>query len=65
MSIPTKAEKYAELMEHLRKAEEAAAMLAHLVRDESPGNSKGWLIIADLFKATQLKVIALATKVMH
>jgi hypothetical protein len=65
MSLPTKAEVYSSLMEHLRLAQEDAAKLAHLTVDESPLNSQGWLVISELFRGIQSKVITLATKVMH
>jgi len=65
MSLPTKGETYSQIMEHLRKAQEGTAMMAHLTADDSPVNSRGWLMISELFKRTQEQVIQLATKVMH
>lgn len=65
MTLPTKTEVYSSLMEHIRLAQEDAAKLAHLTADESPLNSKGWLVISEMFKRIQSQVITLATKVMH
>jgi hypothetical protein len=64
MSIPTRGETYAKLMEHLRYAQEDAAMMAHLLNTESgPMDTllaKGWLGISELLKMMQHKVTALA-----
>ncbi|HWU39275.1 MAG TPA: hypothetical protein VN203_16645 [Candidatus Acidoferrum sp.] len=62
MSIPTKGEKFAELLEHLRKAEEASAMLGHLHADEDPLMLKGWLAISELLKLTIHNVTKLAAR---
>lgn len=62
MSLPTTSEKFAELIEHLRKAQEAAAMLAHLTRDEDKLHAQGWIAVSELFKRTQLQVTKLATQ---
>jgi hypothetical protein len=54
MSLPTKGEEFAKLIEHMRKAQESAAMLAHLCMAE--GDNKGmavgrqWLKYEDLMK---------------
>jgi hypothetical protein len=50
VSIPTKGEKYAELIEHLRKGQEAAAMLAHLHADESHDIRKGMINISEMLR---------------
>lgn len=63
MSIPTIAEEYAKLMEHLRKAQEAASMISHLhgdTDDKSRLLAKGWLVISEALRAMQHKIIQLA-----
>jgi hypothetical protein len=50
VSVPTKGEKYAELIEHLRLAQEAAAMLAHLSADESHNIKIGMLNISETLR---------------
>lgn len=62
MSIPTKGERYASLMEHLRLAEEDAAMLQHLYRDESRNMAMGWFAIAELMKRAREQITKLATR---
>lgn len=62
MSIPTKGEEFAKLIEHLRYAQENCAMLAHLHRDESKLTAQGWLAISEMLKLVQGKVTTLATK---
>ena len=65
MSIPTKGEEFAKLMEHLRYAQENSAMLAHLTRDESNLTAQGWLAVSEMFKLIQHKVTELAMKGLH
>ena len=48
MSIPTKGEEFAKLIEHLRLAQECMAMLAHVYRDESAITAKGWLAWSEM-----------------
>lgn len=62
MSLPSKSEKFAELIEHIAKAQEAAATLAHLTRDEDHLHAQGWLAVSEMFKKTNKVVIDLATK---
>ena len=62
MSIPTRGEEYAKLIEHTRKAQESAAMLAHIVRDESRVKAEGWLAVSEAFKLLGYKIGHLATK---
>lgn len=61
MSIPTPGEEFAKLIEHLRLAQESAAMIAHL---ESANDRRriaiGWLGVAEQLRLTQLAVQALA-----
>lgn len=66
MSIPTKTEVYSQLVEYLRKAQEASAMLSHL--NAAPGDekgkliAKGWLVISEALKLMINQIISLATK---
>jgi hypothetical protein len=62
MSVPTRGESFAKLTEYLRKAQEQAAMLAHLERDHNPGVAKQWLLVAENFKMTIHVVTMLATR---
>lgn len=62
MSLPTKSEKFSELVEHLRKAQEAAAMLGHLTIDEDKLIATGWRGVAELMGRMVIQVTALATK---
>lgn len=64
MTIPTHGETYAKLIEHLRLAQEDAAMLAHLRRAEGDDKGRklalGWLTVSEALKLMQSKVIELA-----
>ena len=64
MSLPTVAEEYAKLLEHLRHAQENAAMLAHLMNAEGGGKgavlSRAWLHIEDNLKKMGTVVTKLA-----
>jgi hypothetical protein len=63
MSIPTKGETFAKLLEHLRYAQEDAAMLAHLTNEGdkmSQTLAKGWLGVSELLKKVQWQVTKLA-----
>jgi len=62
MTLPTKGEKFAELIERLRLAEEAAAMLGHLHADEDKTMSHGWLGVSQLLNRTVKAVTDLATR---
>jgi hypothetical protein len=62
MAIPTKGDTFAQLIEHLRLAQEAAAMLGHLHADEDPLMLKGWLAISELLKLTIHNVTKLAAR---
>lgn len=65
MSIPTKSEEYTKLIEHLRLAQEACAMLAHLNNadgDKMGGLlARGWLGVEEMLKKMQWQVTQLAT----
>lgn len=64
MSPPTVGETYSKLMEHLRQAQEASAIMAHLRNAEGDDKgrllAKGWLTISEALKLMQHKVIQLA-----
>jgi hypothetical protein len=47
-------------MEHVRKAQEDCAMMAHLTHDEDKARSTAWLNISELFKKMQHKLTQLA-----
>lgn len=62
------AEEYMKLMEHLRKAQEAAAMISHLhgdTDDKSRLLAKGWLIISEGLRMMIHKVTQLAQGRLH
>ena len=61
MSIPTSGEEFSKLIEYLRKAQEASAMLAHLTRDNDPVQAKGWLGISELMGRMVIQGTKLAT----
>lgn len=62
--LPTMGLMYEQLIEHLRQAQENAAMCAHLIATEGSLRdkliSKGWLAIAELLRQMELKVTELA-----
>ena len=65
MTVPTRGETYSKLLEHIRLAEENAAMMAHLVRAEGGGIkdntvANGWLAVSELFRQMAIKVTHLA-----
>jgi hypothetical protein len=64
MSVPTPSETFVQLIEHLRKAQESAAMMSHLIHTESGLKddmlAKGWLMIAELLRRMILKVTEMA-----
>jgi len=63
MSIPTIGEEYSKLMEHLRMAEENAAMIAHLHNANNKSNATAikWLAVSEQFKKMQYTLTQLAT----
>jgi len=65
MSIPTQGEQFAILLDHLRRAQEASAMLAHLVRDNDALQAQGWLAISELMRKVQHEVTNLARRRMQ
>ncbi len=61
MSIPTISEEYSKLMEHLRMAEENAAMIAHLHNaNDKRGLAIMWLKVSENFKNLQYTIAQLA-----
>lgn len=62
MGIPTIGETFAKLVEHLRLAQEDAAMLAHLRADDSRPLAMGWLAVEDRLKKLVHLVTQMATK---
>lgn len=64
MALPTEAEEYAKIMEHLRRLQESCAMIAHLKRAESGSMAQtlasGWLGMSELFKRMQYQITELA-----
>jgi len=62
-TIPTKSEQFAILIEHLRKGQEAAAMIAHLHAENDAKDrllAKGWLVVSEGLKSMQNHVTKLA-----
>lgn len=61
MSVPTIGEQYSQLMEHLRLAEENAAMIAHLHHaQDRRGWAVQWLKVSEGFKKMQHTLTELA-----
>jgi hypothetical protein len=61
MNVPTVGETFSQMMEHVRKAQEASAMLAHLYNAEGKtGSGIAWLAVSENFKTMQHKLIELA-----
>ena len=50
MGLPTRGELFSQLTEHLRKAQECTAMLAHITRDNDKVQAQGWLGVSELIK---------------
>ena len=60
MSVPTRGETFSKLLEHLRLAQEDAAMMAHLENADRSGGggpayvlAKGWLNVSEQLKKMQ------------
>lgn len=64
MAIPTRGETYMVLLEHLIKAQEACAMMAHLHNTEDNHMdkllAKGWLGVSEMLKKTQHVITQMA-----
>ena len=66
MSVPTKGEAFALLIDHLRYAQEQAAILGHLAHsDQDSRLGDAWLTVSDLMKTVQIQVIEMAKKGMQ
>ena len=66
MSVPTQGETYAKLMEHIRKAQEQSAMMAHLVAAQDDRSlAKQWLLVSESFKKMQYTLTELAKRGMN
>lgn len=65
MSAPTESEVYAQLIEHLRKAQEHAAMMGHLIADHDKLRSHGFLGISELLGRACTQVTQLAMRKMN
>ena len=66
MGVPSKSDEYMKLIEHLRYAQEAAAMLKHLNAAEGDGPglviAQGWMHVSEALKKMVHSVTLLATK---
>lgn len=63
MSVPTRGEEFAKLIEYLRKAQETSAMLSHLYRDDgNKTKALGWVTISEGLKQMQKACTMIATK---
>lgn len=64
MTVPTRGETYAKLLEYIHMAEEQAAMMAHLHNTEANDKdrllAKGWLVVSEAFRVMAVKVTHLA-----
>lgn len=68
MSLPTQGEEFAKLIEHLRLAQEAAAMLAHLTNSHNVRATtlgQGWLAVSENLKKMQHIVTKMAVSKMQ
>ena len=63
--IPTPGEKFASLIEHLRKGQEDAAFLAHLEADNNKLQSQGWMAVSEMLKLTAKNITKLAMRKAH
>lgn len=65
MSLPTIDETYIQLREHITKAQECAAMIAHLYNADGSHKgqvmAKGWLTVSEAMKLMGHKIIELMT----
>lgn len=66
MTVPTSGEEFAKLIEHLRHAQEAAAMLANLSNaNDNRKMAIGWLGVSEQLGLTVQAVTAFATSKMQ
>ena len=63
MTIPTKGESFAKLIEHIRLAQEDSATLAHLSNaNDERQIAIAWLAVSEMLKKVQHNITQLATK---
>lgn len=65
MSVPTQAEVYMRLLDHIRQAQDDSAILAHLTRSMSDkpkdrALADGWLAMSEMFKRVAYQITELA-----
>ena len=61
--LPTEAEVYSALLEHIRLCEEAAYILGHFYKAQDDfSRGQGFLAVGEMFKMTSINVTNLATK---
>ena len=62
MAVPTEAEVYTQMMEHLRNAQECAATISHLtgLNSAKQATTRGWLVVSEQLKAMQRAITAIA-----
>lgn len=66
MTVPTQGETFSKLIHHLREAQDASAMLAHLAQaNNSRLTGQGWLAVEEMLKLTVRNVTKLATRGMQ
>jgi hypothetical protein len=65
VTIPTQGEEFAKLLEYLTKAQESAAMLGHLTRDNDKHLAHGWMGISELMKKMKHQITTMATRKMQ
>lgn len=67
MSLPTQGETYSKIMEHIRLAQEDAAMMAHLIHAETDNRELAikWLAVSEGLKKMQHTLTQLAMRRMN
>lgn len=66
MSVPSKGEAFAILLDHLRYAQEQAATLGHLAySDQDHTLGEAWLQVSENLRRAQDIIMRLATKGLH
>jgi CHASE1-domain containing sensor protein len=61
MTVPTRGEIYSQLIEHLRKAQEASATISHLDKlNDDHVTALGWMTVSEGLKRMQMHVTNLA-----
>lgn len=63
MSVPSRSEVFVKMSEQIKEMRSTASMMAHLHNTEGNDKDKklavGWLMIAELFKLVEYKIILL------